>query len=308
MSNVMTRGSFPSHMKELITKSYDVDRKTHPNLYKEIFKEIKSNDAYEEYNNHNELGPAQVRYEGANTAYDAARELFRHSVKNVTYSLGIQVTPELIADGKAIPFLQRKAPAFAKAEADVKERLAANILNRAFNSSYTFADGKELCATDHPSDVGSQSNELSTPADLSEASLEQFTIDIKKSKDHRGLRELIIPKRLVIAPDEMHNAKRILGSDLRVATADNDLNALKAGGYFTEAPIVNPYLTDADAYFILTDKNDMPGEGLIYQNRQEVKFSEDTRFDSDVMAMKMVFRCAFSANNWRAIWGTPGAA
>lgn len=304
----MTRGSFAANMKDLITQTYDADIKMHETVYDKIFKEVKSTDMYEDYKNDVGLGSAVRIDEGANVTYDAGRQFNRHQLTNITYGLGIQVTDEMIKDLRAIPLINNKASQFAKAELDVKEKLAANILNRAFNGAYAWADGKELCATNHPSDAGDISNELSTPADLSEATLEQYIIDGKKQVDFRGVRRNLQLRKMVLPVEQIHNYRRITKSEARVATADNDANALMLGGYFQDDAIFSPYLTDSNASFVLTSDNDLAGNGLIYQNRQGAEFSEDKRFDSDILAMKMKFRCAFGANSFFAIMGSPGAS
>jgi hypothetical protein len=184
-----------------------------------------------------------------------------------------------------------------------KEIVGANVINRAFNSSYTGGDGSTLISTSHANITGGTwSNQLATAADLSEAALEQAAIDIWAFTDDRGLLIAAKPKALLIAPSNQFEAKRILGSDGRVQSADNDLNALKTLGIVPKI-ITNHYLTDADAWFILTDVND----GLKHFERRGDQFEMDNDFDTENAKFKATGRYSFGWTDPRCIYGSAGA-
>lgn len=190
---------------------------------------------------------------------------------------------------------KQRAQALAFSMRQTKEIVCANVLNRAFNPSYTGGDGKELCADDHPNIAGGTwSNELTTSSDLSEAALEQAFIDIGKWENDRGLKIATMPKKLVVPVDLQFEAERILGSNLRVGTANNDLNAIRSLGKLPEGYCVNHYLTDADAWFILTNHQN----GLIFFERRADDFTNDNDFDTDNAKYKGTMR--FSCG-----WGDP---
>jgi hypothetical protein len=184
-----------------------------------------------------------------------------------------------------------------------KEIVAANIFNRAFNSSYTGGDGKELLATDHVNvSGGTFANELSTAADLSEASLEQAVIDIAGFRDDRGLLIAAKPKSLVIPYQLQFEAHRILKAVGRTGTDLNDPNAIKDMGLFSNV-VVNHYFTDSDAWFINTDV----GDGLKYFERRGDQFEMDNDFDTENAKFKATARYSFGWSDPRALFGSPGA-
>lgn len=221
---------------------------------------------------------------------------------NVAYSLGYIVTREELADNLYAEVSMRRAGSLAFSMAQTRENVGANIYNRAFNSSYTGGDAKELCATDHPSVSGNQSNELATAADLSEASIEDLAIQIMDATDAKGLKISLMPKCLIVPTALVYDAERILKSQLRSGTADNDVNALRALGTIPEV-VVNHYLTDSDAWFIRTNAPD----GLVWYDREPVQFSKDTDFDTDNAKAKGYMRFVPFWGDWRGIYGTPGA-
>ncbi len=185
-----------------------------------------------------------------------------------------------------------------------KEILAANVYNRAFNSSYTFGDGKEMAATDHPKYAGgTYANELAVAADLSEASLEQCLIDIAGTTNDRGLRIALQAQTLIIPRELWFEANRILKSTLQNDTANNAINVLKSTNAFPGGIKLNHYLTDADAFFIRTN---CP-EGLKYFNRVGNEFKPDNDFDTGNAKFKARFRASFTIGDPRAIFASPGA-
>jgi hypothetical protein len=210
-------------------------------------------------------------------------------------------------DGIAVTVALRRASALAFSIRQTKEMVGANVLNRAFNSSYTMganSDGKELCAADHPNKSGGTwRNELGTAADLSEAALEQACIDIGAFKTDRGLTIAIMPQKLIIPPALEFEAFRILESIGQSGTANNDINALRASKKFPQGVKVNHYLTDTDAWFIGTNCPD----GLKYMERRADAFGTENDFDTENAKFKATFRGSFGWSDARGIFGSPGA-
>ena len=188
--------------------------------------------------------------------------------------------------------------------ANTKQVKAANILNNAFDSSFTFGDGKELCATDHPTvGGGSLSNELSTPADLNETSLEQSLIDIAAFIDERGLKIALQGKKLIIPPALQFVAERLMATNLRPGTADNDINASRNMGMLPDGYTINHFLTDTDAFFIKTDAPN----GFKHFVRSPIRTSMEGDFETGNVRYKARERYSFGVSDPRCVFGSPGA-
>ena len=187
--------------------------------------------------------------------------------------------------------------------ANTKQIKAANVLNNGFNSSFPGGDGKELFATDHPSQSGDQRNELSTSADLSETSVEQALIDINAFVDERGLKIAARGVKMIIPSALQFTAERIMKSAARVGTSDNDLNAIASKGMIPQGYVVNNFLTDDDAFFI---KTDVPN-GMKMFERAPIKTAMEGDFDTGNVRYKARERYSFGFSDWRGIFGSPGA-
>lgn len=296
-------GSFAKALWPGINAWYGRVYEEWPEEYKMLFDEEGSNRAYEEDVGTTGFGLATVKSEGGAISYDEEEQAFITRYRHVVYALGFIITREIYDDDLYDIVGKRRAEALAFSMRQTKETLAANVYNRAFNPSYTGGDGKEMCATDHPNfSGGSWSNELTTAADLSEAALEQACIDIMKFTNDRGLKISVMPESLIIPVDLVFEARRILGSEGRVGTADNDLNALKSMGKFTNV-VTNHYLTDADAWFIRTNVQN----GLKCFQRRSMEFGIDNDFDTENAKYKASERYSFGWTDPRAIFGSPGA-
>tara|TARA_R100000773_G_scaffold22311_1_gene19699 strand:- start:72 stop:641 length:570 start_codon:yes stop_codon:yes gene_type:complete len=187
---------------------------------------------------------------------------------------------------------------------NTKQIKAASVLNNAFNSSFAGGDGKELCATDHPTiSGGNLSNELSTSADLNETSLEQALIDIAAFVDERGLKVAVQGMKLIIPKELQFTADRLLESTLRTATSDNDVNAIRNMGMLPEGYVVNHYLTDTDAFFIKTDAPN----GFKMFARSPIRTSMEADFDTGNVRYKARERYSFGFSDPRCVFGSPGA-
>ena len=271
--------------------------------YTKLFDKFTSSRQFEEDVGVSSFGLAVVKPEGAPISYDSERQAFITRYNHVVYALGFVITREIVDDDQYDVVGQRKAQGLAFSMRQTKEIVAANVYNRAFNSSYVGGDGKELCATDHPNFAGGTwANELSTAADLSEAALEQAHIDIGGFTNDRGLLIAVRPKSLIIPRQLMFEAKRILAPDGRPGTDTNDVNAMKAMGLAPEI-IVNHYLTNSDDWFLRTD---VP-HGMKYWERNADSFDMDNDFDTENAKFKARARYSFGWTDPRGIFGSPGA-
>ena len=246
---------------------------------------------------------AEVKPEGSGVTYDNAQETFTARYTHETIALAFSITEEAIEDNLYDRLASRYTKALARSMANTKQVKAANVLNNAFNSSYAGGDGKELCATDHPIIAGTFKNELSTSADLNETSLEQALIDIAAFVDERGLKIAARGMKLIIPSELQFTAERLMKSAQRVATADNDINAIKNMGMIPQGYVVNNYLTDTDAFFI---KTDVPN-GLKMFNRASITTKMEGDFDTGNVRYKARERYSFGWSDPRGIFGSPGA-
>ena len=250
------------------------------------------------------FGEAPVKFEGSGVSYDTAQESFTARYTHETIALAFSLTEEAIEDNLYDTLSSRYTRALARSMMTTKNIKGANVLNNAFNSSFLGGDGKELCATDHPT-VGNetQRNELSTASDLNETSLEQALIDIAAFEDERGLKINAQARKLVIPTALQFVADRLLETPGRVGTADNDINALRNMGMVPEGYTVNHYLTDTDAFFLTTD---VPN-GLKHFVRSPVSTSMEGDFETGNVRYKARERYSFGFSDWRGIFGSPGA-
>jgi hypothetical protein len=300
---IINTGSFSKDLWPGVNSWYGMKYNEYPVEHLDIFDKNTSDQAFEEDVGAAMFGLAPVKNEGISISYDDAEQAFIDRYTHVTYALGFIITREMHEDGKSGTESLRKATALAFSIRQTQETVAANVLNRAFDATYTFGDGLELCSTAHLNQKGGTwRNELSTAADLSEASLEQACIDIADFKSDSGLKIACRPTKLIIPKELVFEASRILDSQLRSGVADNDINALKKQGMIPEV-CVNHYLTDTDAWFIKTDCPD----GLKYFQRRAPEFDVDNEFDTENAKFKATFRGSWGATDKRAIFGSPGA-
>ena len=300
--SVITTGSNPKFLWPGLNAVWGRDYREHPREYTELFDIFNSDKNYEEDVEATGFGLVPIATEGAATTYDTESQQTVTRYTHIEYKLGFIITraerDDNLYEKKGVTRTQALAFSFRQTE----ENVAANVYNRAFNSSYTFGDGKELLATDHPTLSGNQSNELATAADLSEASLEDLCIQIMNAKNNRGLRIGLMPKKLIIPPDLSFEATRILKSVQQSGTANNDINALKVMGAIPEIA-VNHYLTDTDAFFIRTNAP----QGMKFFRRVATEFGQDGDFDTDNIKFKGYTRFSVGASDFRGLYGSPGA-
>jgi hypothetical protein len=268
-----------------------------------LFDKNSSRKAFEEDVGGSYFGLAPVKSEGAPISYDTARQGFTSRYNHVVYALGFIITREIYEDDQYDVVGKLKAQSLAFSMRQTKEIVAANVYNRAFaGSGFLGGDGKTLVAADHPNIAGGvYSNAPSTMVDLSEASLEQAYIDIAGFTNDRGLLIKVLPKSLHIPRQLMFEAKRILGSDGRVGTDNNDLNALKTMGIIPTV-YVNHFLTDADAWFLRTDVQN----GMKLFERRADEFDMDEDFDTENAKYKATARYSVGWSDPRAVYGSQG--
>ena len=303
MAGAITTGNHPKALWPGIKKWWGRVYDEHTTEHTDLFDEDTSNKAYEEDVQVTGFGLAPVKAEGASVSYDSESQGFVTRYTNVAYALGYIVTYEELQDGLYEVVSRRRSQALAFSMRQTKENVGANVYNRGFNSSFTFGDGKEWFATDHPTKSGDQSNELATAADLSEASIEDLVIQIMGATNDRGLKISLMPRKLVVPRQLVFDATRILKSTLQNDSANNAINALMANGVFPEGICVNHYLTDPDAWFIRTNAP----RGAMYMKREGVSFTRDNDFDTSNAKAKSYERYAFGVTDWRGGYGSPGA-
>jgi phage major head subunit gpT-like protein len=271
--------------------------------HKEIFDTESSDRSFEEEQKLSGFGAAPVKNEGAAISYDNAQEAWTARYTHETIAMGFSITEEAIEDNLYDSLSARYTKALARAMAYTKQVKAASILNSAF-SGVTYGDGKVLCATDHPLiSGGTNSNRPTVAADLNETSLEAAVIQIAAWTDERGLLIAAKPKKLVIPPSLQFVATRLLETEGRVGTADNDLNALRSNGAIPGGYTINNFLTDNNAWFLLTD---VPN-GLKHFVRTPMQTSMDADFDTGNSRYKARERYSFGVSDPLGIWGSPGA-
>ena len=272
--------------------------------HKEIFETETSERSFEEETKLSGFSAAPVKNEGSAIAYDNAQEAWTARYNHETIALGFSLTEEAIEDNLYDSLSGRYTKALARAMAYTKQVKAANILNNAFTTGYTYGDGKVLCATDHPLvSGGTNSNTPSVQADLNETSLENAVIQIAAWTDERGLLIAAKPKKLVVPPALQFVATRLLETELRVGTADNDINAIKNNGSIPDGYTVNHFLTDTNGWFLTTD---VPN-GLKHFVRTPLTQSMDGDFDTGNVRYKSRERYSFGASDPLGIFGSQGA-
>jgi hypothetical protein len=273
----------------------------------EIYESETSERSFEEETKLSGFGAAPVKNEGSAIAYDNAQEAFTARYTHETIAMGFSITEEAVEDNLYDSLSTRYTKALARAMAYTKQVKAAAILNTAFTGSGnpTYGDGKVLCATDHPLVSGGvNSNRPTTGSDLNETSLEAAVIQIAAWTDERGLLIAAKPAKLIVPPSLMFVATRLLETELRVGTADNDLNALKTNGSIPGGYAVNHYLTDTNAWFLMTD---VPN-GLKHFTRTPMQTSMDADFDTGNARYKARERYSFGVSDPLGVFGSPGAS
>ena len=293
-------------LKELLpglNALYGLEYEKYENEHSEIYETETSDRSFEEEVKLSGFGAAPVKAEGAAISYDNAQEHYTARYNHETVAMGFSITEEAMEDNLYDSLSARYTKALARAMAYTKQTKAAALLNTGF-SSFNSGDGVTLFATNHPTvGGGTNANKLATNADLNETSLEQAVIDIAAFTDERGLLIAARPRKLIVPPALMFVATRLLQTELRTGTADNDTNALRSNGSIPEGYRVNHYLTDTDAFFITTD---IPN-GMKHFVRTPMATAMDGDFDTGNVRYKARERYSFGVSDPLGIFGSPGA-
>ena len=293
-------------LKELLpglNALYGLEYEKYENEHSEIYETETSDRSFEEEVKLSGFGAAPVKAEGAAISYDNAQEHYTARYNHETVAMGFSITEEAMEDNLYDSLSARYTKALARAMAYTKQTKAAALLNTGF-TSFNSGDGVTLFSTSHPTvGGGTNANRLATNADLNETSLEQAVIDIAAFTDERGLLIAARPRKLIVPPALMFVATRLLQTELRTGTADNDTNALRSNGSIPEGYRVNHYLTDTDAFFITTD---IPN-GMKHFERTTMATSMDGDFDTGNVRYKARERYSFGVSDPLGIFGSPGA-
>jgi len=292
-------------MKELLpglNALYGLEYDKYENEHSEIYETENSERSFEEETKLSGFGAAPVKNEGQALAYDNAQESYTARYTHETVAMGFSITEEAIEDNLYDSLSARYTKALARAMAYTKQVKAASLLNTGFDT-FTGGDGVTLFNTAHPTVQGVVNrNRPAVDADLNETSLEQAVIDIAGFTDERGLLIAARARKLIVPPALMFVATRLLQTELRVGTADNDLNALKSNGSIPEGFRTNHYLTDSDAWFI---KTDVPN-GMKHFVRSAMSTSMDGDFDTGNTRYKARERYSFGVSDPLGMYASPG--
>lgn len=302
MAGVINTSNHPKALWPGVKAWWGVGYNDHQVEYTDLFDSFTSDKAYEEDVQLTGFGVAPVKAQGSSVTYDSEVQGPTTRYTHVAYALGYIVTHEELKDNLYAQVSAARAPALARSFRQTKERVAAGIYNRATTSGYTGGDGVVLLSTAHVNTSGGTwSNKLSVDADLSEASVEDLAIQIMQATDDRGLTINLMPKKLIVAPNNYFNACRIFDTELQPDTANNNVNVLKAKGVIPQV-VVNHYLTDTDAWFVRTD---VPN-GMKYYEREAIMFDQDNDFDTMNAKAKAYERYSFGWTDPRAVYGSTG--
>ena len=296
----ISRAQLVKELEPGLNALFGLEYKEYAQEWTEIFETETSDRAFEEEVMLAGFSNAAVKPEGQGVQFDDAQETFTARYTNETIALAFAITEEAIEDNLYDRLASRYTKALARSMASTKNIKGAAVLNNAFDSNFAGGDGKELCATDHPTLAGTLSNELTTAAELNETSLEQSLIDIAAFTDERGLKIAAQGVRLIIPSALRFTADRLMNSAGRVGTADNDINAIRNMGMISGGYVVNNYLTAAKKFFI---KTDVPN-GLKHFNRSPIKTSMEGDFDTGNVRYKARERYVFGFSDPRGIFGS----
>ena len=296
-------GSFAKALEPGVQTWYGASYKSRPEQCKEIFETRTSKRAYEEIMGTSWFGMAAATPEGSPVPYDTAQQGWYTRFTHIDYKLGFIITKNAIADNQYMELAEARAKALGRSKRITRETVAANVLNRATTAGYTGGDGVVLGSASHPNKAGGTWSNIPTAMlDLSEAALEQAEIDMAAWTDDRGLLIAATPRKLIVPPANKYEAERILNSALRVATADNDLNALAATRTIPGGYAVNHYLTAADSWYLLTDVEN----GMIHFEREADSIAADNDFDTSNAKFKVEGRESFGWADPRGIYVNDG--
>jgi len=303
----ISRAQLAKELEPGLNSLFGLEYDQYQQEYTEIFSIEDSQKAFEEEVLVMGFGSAPTKSEGQGVVFDNSSESYTARYTHDTIALAFALTEEAVEDNLYDSLGKRYTKALTRSVANTKEVKGANVLNNAFSTSFTGGDGKPLIATDHPlAGGGTAANRATSMADLNETSLEDALIDISTFTDDRGLTISVNASKLVVPPQLVFVADRILNSTLRPGTSDNDINAIQNTGVLPGGYTVNHYLTDPDAFFLLTSVTDQ-GEGLKMFQRTGMETNMEPDFSTGNIRYKARERYSFGFSNWRGIYGSQGA-
>jgi hypothetical protein len=300
----ITRSQLLKELEPGLNALFGMEYDRYDNQHKEIFDEESSERAFEEEVMLSGFGQAPVKGEGSAITYDSAGEAFTARYTHETIALAFAITEEAVEDNLYDKLSARYTRALARSMSNTKQVKGAAVLNNAFSSSYLGGDAVSLINSAHPTTGGGTwSNQTATAADLNETSLEQALIDISLFIDERGLKIALRGMKLIIPPALQFTAERLLKSEQRTSTADNDINAIKSGGYLPQGFAINHFLTDVNAWFVKTDAPN----GMKHFVRSPLKTALEGDFETGNVRYKARERYSFGWSDPRAMYGSPGS-
>ncbi len=299
---IINSGSFAKALWPGVNAWYGKTYDEYKPEYVDLFDSNTSRKAFEEDVSESGMGLAIQKGEGAGVMYDTMQQGFIQRYTHAEYALGFTITRNMVEDDQYDVVGNRKASSLAFSMRQTKDVVGALVYNRAFDTNYTFSDGKPIGSASHPNVAGGTwSNMPSVAADLSEAALEQACIDIAKFTNDRGLKIAVRPKKLIVPVDLDFEANKILKTEYEVGTANNTVNVVRSR--FPGGATVNHFLTDTDAWFIRTDVK----HGMKYFSRRDDSFGADNDFDTDNAKYKASARYSFGMSDPRGIYLSAGA-
>jgi phage major head subunit gpT-like protein len=298
----ISRNQLVKELEPGLNALFGLEYKQYENQAAEIYTTESSDRAFEEEVMLSGFASARVKPEGSGVAFDNAQETFTARYTNETIALAFAITEEAIEDNLYDRLASRYTKALARSMASTKQVKGAATLNNGFGT-FQSGDGVALFSTAHPTIAGTFSNTLATAADLNETSLEQALIDIAALTDERGLKIAAKGVKMIIPSALQFTAERLMKSQGRVSTADNDINAIRSMGMIPQGYRVNNYLTDTDAFFITTD---VPN-GMKHFNRAPLTTKMEGDFDTGNVRYKARERYVFGVSDPRGIFASPGA-
>jgi hypothetical protein len=298
----ISRGQLVKELEPGLNALFGLEYKRYENQHAEIYTTESSDRAFEEEVMLSGFAQAQVKPEGSGVSFDNAQETYTARYTHETVALAFSITEEAIEDNLYDRLASRYTKALARSMANTKQVKAVNPLINGFGT-FTSGDGTALFATTHPTIAGTVSNTLATAADLNETSLEQSLIDIAAMTDERGLKIAARGTKMIIPSELQFTAERLMKSQGRVGTADNDINAIVSMGMVPQGYRVNNFLTDPDAFYIITD---VPN-GMKMFDRSPIKTAMEGDFDTGNVRYKARERYSFGVSDFRGIFASPGA-
>ncbi len=300
----ITRSQLVKELEPGLNALFGLEYKRYENEHEEIFSIETSDRAFEEEVMLTGFGAARVKTEGAGVQYDNAIESFTARYTHETIAMAFALTEEAVEDNLYDRLAGRYTKAMARSMAHTKQVKGAAVLNNGFDAAFPGGDGVALFSTAHPTALSANfANRPTVGADLNETSLEQGIIDIAAFIDERGLKVALTARKLIVPKELQFTAERLMKSTLRTATADNDINAIKSMGLIPEGYAVNHYLTDVNAWFLITDAPN----GLKMFERSPIKTAFEGDFDTGNVRYKARERYSFGWSDPRGAYGSPGA-